>query len=290
MRSELRNQKSEIGMWALGRLMRRGMFLLTSGFWLLNSALAAPIATDSRIKTFVFNPNEVYAVTTHYGYQSNIEFGSHETIDTVSIGDRVGWQIIPAGRRLFIRAMEENAHTNMTIVTNQRAYQFDLRSSSADAVFGSEQLTYVVRFFYPDDAASGAPMPVSFTAPAPVAAVIAPPSAPPAPPVTPISAAPVATGVIPARSATSAIANYRYTFSGPDTLAPLKIYDDGRSTYFKLPGGVAPQVAVITAAGQALAVPSRRTLDGLLAVDLIAPRFSLEQAGQQIIVYNEAQG
>ena len=263
-------------------------FSLTSGLWPLASC-ATPIATDSRIKTFVFNPNEVYSITTHYGYQSNVEFGSHETIDTVSIGDRVGWQIIPAGRRLFIRAMEENAHTNMTVVTNQRAYQFDLRSSSADAVFGSEELTYVVRFFYPDDAAAGAPMPVSFnTAPVPA----------PAPPVAlaapvPAPAMPVPTGAIPTRSpaaAPPATANYRYTFSGPGAIAPLKIYDDGRSTYFKLPGGPTPQVAVITAAGEALAVPTRRTPDGLLAVDVVAPRFRLQQSGQQVIVYNEAQG
>ncbi|MFM9889342.1 MAG: TrbG/VirB9 family P-type conjugative transfer protein [Rickettsiales bacterium] len=256
---------------------------LTSGLWPLASS-ATPIATDSRIKTFVFNANEVYSITTHYGYQSNVEFGTHETIDTVSIGDRVGWQIIPAGRRLFIRAMEENAHTNMTVVTSQRAYQFDLRSSSADAVFGSEELTYVVRFFYPDDRNSGAPMPVSFNAPTPL---------PPVALAAPAPAMPLSTGSIPPRpalAATSPTANYRYTFSGPNTLAPLKIYDDGRSTYFKLPGGTAPQVAVITAAGQTLSVPTRRTADGLLVVDVVAPRFSLQQAGQQVIVYNEAAG
>jgi len=33
-----------------------------------------PITTDSRIKTLVFSPNEVFTITTHYGYQSNIEF------------------------------------------------------------------------------------------------------------------------------------------------------------------------------------------------------------------------
>ena len=100
-------------------------FLLATGNGHL--ATAQPITSDSRIKTFVYNPNEVFTITTHYGYQSNIEFGPKETIDTISVGDRVGWQIIPAGRRLFIRAMEENAHTNMTIVTNMRAYIQKLR-------------------------------------------------------------------------------------------------------------------------------------------------------------------
>lgn len=273
--------------------------MLAAGL-LLSPAFAAPITTDSRIKTFVFNANEVFAITTHYGYQSNIEFGAKETIDTVSVGDRVAWQIIPAGRRLFIRSMEENAHTNMTVVTNLRAYQFELRSSSSDAVFGSEQLTYVVRFFYPDDVANGAPMPITFAnevagAPvglAPAAPIASAPLPPPrviaAPAVTPAAppSAPTVTGALPP----TAGINYRYTYSGSNEVAPLKIYDDGRATYFKFRGTTTPNVSVITARGEALDVPTRRTPDGLLAVDLIAPRFSLTQSGKQVVVYNEASG
>ncbi len=247
-----------------------------------------PIVTDSRIKTFVYNPNEVFALTTHYGYQSNIEFAERETIDTVSVGDRVAWQIIPAGRRLFIRAMEENAHTNMTIVTNQHAYQFDLRSSASDAVFGSAELTYVVRFFYPD-AANTRSSAISmaspdFTPPAPIAAgytqapapqVIAPPSPSPA---------------IPATSGANRGYNYRYTYSGSSDVAPTKIFDDGKSTYFRFKSGNIPKVSVISTQGQQLDVPTRRLSDNMVAVDVIAPSFSLKQSGSQVIVYNEAGG
>jgi len=330
---------------------------------------AQPITTDSRIKTFVYSANEVFAITTHYGYQSNIEFGLRETIETVSVGDRVGWQIIPSGRRMFIRAMEENAHTNMTVVTNQRAYQFDLRSSSSDVVFGSEQLTYVVRFFYPDDVTSGAPMPVAEAAamampvgaiavnnapaatpdanarsgaPIPTAPVstavavataptIADPSQAPAPmrnaaakqpalpPVAslqPAPSSPVAMGLPSLTAITSAgpatrgappvvtmpepaaapappapgAVNYRYTYSGPTDIAPVKIYDDGRTTYFKFAASESPQIAVLTAKGEALSVNARRTAEGLVAVDAIAPRFSLKQGGREVLVYNESTG
>ncbi len=245
----------------------------------LNAAWATPVATDSRIKTFVYNANEVFSVTTHYGYQSNIEFGTNEVIDTVSVGDRVGWQIVPAGRRLFIRAMEENAHTNMTIVTSKRAYQFDLRSSSANAVFGSEELTYVVRFFYPDDAQAGAAAPL---------AAYTPPPTPPAPePLPPAAAAKVLpANVAPAKPAN----NYRYTYSGPPAIAPLKIFDDGRTTYLKRPSAAIPQITVLTADGQSTSVPARRTPDGLVAIDVVAPRLSLRQGTQQVIIYNELAG
>lgn len=277
--------------------MRRALFsqlfaILVLGAMPLAAAHAVPIVTDSRIKTFVYNPNEVFTITTHYGYQSNIEFGERETIDTVSVGDRVAWQIIPAGRRIFIRAMEENAHTNMTIVTNLRAYQFDLRSSAADAVFGSEELTYVVRFFYPGESNAMsmpsaelqpspviAPTPVSYTPPAPVAAVT---------PVAPAPYRPVSTGSIP--QASTRPMNYKYTYSGPSTAAPVKIYDDGRSTYFKFRSSTAPKVAVITAKGEQLDVPIRTVDATTVAVDIVAPRFSLNQPGGQVIVYNESNG
>ena len=224
----------------------------------------------------------------------------------------MGWQIIPAGRRLFIRAMEENAHTNMTIVTNMRAYQFDLRSSSADAVFGSEELTYVVRFFYPGDPNNPAPVAAgSIPSVAPLAAQSLP-LPPPSPIFTPAPVVPQDQGYsqmpprsnapdagynnapyTPAPRAPVAAApannnNYHYTFSGPNDIAPTKIFDDGHTTYFKMNASQTPKFSVITAHGDSVDVPARRTTDGLLAVDTIAPRFSLNQAGRQVTVYNEA--
>ncbi|MFZ4540551.1 MAG: TrbG/VirB9 family P-type conjugative transfer protein [Rickettsiales bacterium] len=251
--------------------------IILAGMVAVAPAMAGqPVTTDSRIKTLVYSPNEVFTVTTHYGYQSNIEFGPKEFIDTISVGDRTAWQITPAGRRLFIRAQEENAHTNMTIVTNLRAYQFDLRSSSADAVFGSEELTYVVRFYYPDamDNTTPAPRPVAYS-------TMAPPA--------PMTTAPIATGSIPATTASPAY-NYRYTYSGSNAIAPVKIFDDGKNTYFKFTSAAIPRIAIVTAKGEALDVPASRTADGLIMVSAIAPRFTIQQNGQQVSVYNESGG
>lgn len=253
-----------------------------------------PIVTDSRIKTLVYNANEVFTITTHYGYQSNIEFSERETIETVSVGDRVAWQIVPAGRRLFIRAQEENAHTNMTVITSRHAYQFDLRSSSADAVFGSEELTYVVRFFYPGEA--NAMMPAVYVPPMPTVTQSAP-QAPVAMAPMPVSTAPASmptptapNAPITTAAAASSAYNYRYTFSGPSTAAPVKIYDDSRSTFFKFRDSAIPQFSVITARGEELSVPARRIDGNTYAVDAIAPRFSLRSGAGQVIVYNESNG
>lgn len=109
-----------------------------------------PVTTDSRIKTYVYNENEVFLVVVHYGYQSSIELAIGEEVETLSIGDSYAWKITPVGRRLFIKPLEENIHTNMTVVTNRRTYQFDIVSKMPDENIDRE-LVYVVRFYYPDE-------------------------------------------------------------------------------------------------------------------------------------------
>ncbi len=220
-----------------------------------------PVATDSRIKTYVYNENDVFSIVTHYGYQSNIEFGKDEDIETISVGDRVPFQIIPAGRRLFIRAMLANARTNMTVVTNKHAYQFDLISMPAPMT-PSEELVYVVRFFYPGDRKNSAE------------AYSAGDSAPPA-------------AIRPAAVSGNAY-NYHYTYSGSSEITPLKIFDDGRSTYFKLRSAVssAPSFFKLDEAGKQVPVSSYNNGE-YWVVDGVSPRFSIKEGDYTVSVYNE---
>ncbi len=107
-----------------------------------------PITTDSRIKTYIYNPNEIYLLVLHFGYQSHIEFAKGEEIQTISLGDSYAWKMTPLDNRLFIKPLEKNMRTNMTIITNKRTYQFDIVSE--DLEIGEEKdLVYVIRFYYP---------------------------------------------------------------------------------------------------------------------------------------------
>lgn len=107
-----------------------------------------PITRDSRIKTYVYNPSEVYLLVLHHGFQSHIEFAQGETVETISLGDAYAWKITPLGHRLFIRPLEKNMRTNMTIITNRRAYQFDIVSKDLEE--GEEaDLVYQIKFYYP---------------------------------------------------------------------------------------------------------------------------------------------
>ena len=85
--------------------------------------------------------------------------------------------------------------------------------------------------------------------------------------------------------------NYRYTYSGPSDMAPVKIYDDGRATYFKFRDtSQLPKFSVITTKGEQLPVPHQLNAEGLVVINLLAPKFSLEKGNAKVVVYNEAQG
>lgn len=121
-------------------------------FFTANNSIAAgddiPLTTDSRIKTYIYSQNEVYLLVLHYGFQSHIEFAKGENIETITLGDTYAWQITPLENRLFIKPMEKNIRTNMTVITNRRTYQFDLVAK--ELMDGDEKdLVYVVRFYYP---------------------------------------------------------------------------------------------------------------------------------------------
>ena len=104
--------------------------------------------SDQRIKQLSYDEGDVYTITTKYGYQTNIVFSPKEDIETISVGDKSVWQIIPSGNRIFIRPMEEDVITNMTVLTNKRSYQFDLKSLGPAQNEGN---IYVATFIYPQE-------------------------------------------------------------------------------------------------------------------------------------------
>lgn len=122
-------------------------FISSTGFAFDDEDMS--ITTDNRIKTYIYNPNEVYLLVLHFGFQSHIEFAKEEEIQTISLGDAYAWTISPLGNRLFIKPLEKNIRTNMTIITNKRTYQFDIVSKELGLEEDEKDLVYVVRFYYP---------------------------------------------------------------------------------------------------------------------------------------------
>ncbi len=224
-----------------------------------------PVVTDSRVKTLVYNPNDVYSVLTHHGYQAHIEFSPKESIQTISLGDKTAWQIIASGRRLFIRPLVGGARTNMTVITSLRSYLFDIQSVKGD-VPNREDLVYMVRFYYPDE----------YLARMATATDL--------PPIYPDQIMAVAGGA--ATQTNMPALNFDYTFSGEAADAPEKVFDDGAATYFKLKSPA--KIFVVNGSNQELQAKITPTSDGFMKIDVLNQRFMVKyDSGKNIEVFNE---
>ena len=102
---------------------------------------AHSLVTDDRVKQVLYDQNQVYEIVGTYGYQTSIEFANDETIKVVALGDSIAWETVPYQNRLFIKPVESNAATNMTVLTNKRTYYFKLTSSKSRAL-----MAFLIRF------------------------------------------------------------------------------------------------------------------------------------------------
>ena len=251
-----------------------------------HSFAQTPITTDSRIRTLVYNPNEVYEVKFFYNYQSFIEFSEDEEIEMISIGEAFAWRLTPAGKRLFIRPLEVAAHTNMTIITNKRTYHFDIRSDEFNGK-ADEDLVYTIRFFYPQ---IGQPLPIppQLTAPNP---------AKPVKPLTAIIRTPIPgarvdrdlPGVV-GRNPEEAALNFNYSLAGKsDNITPLKVYDDGTETQFQFANDnlVIPTISSVDVSGVEHQL-SYIIRDGYVVIPTVGRQFTLRLADGLLCIYNNA--
>lgn len=171
-------------------------------------------AADPRLQSVHYEADKVVKVHGRLGFQSMIEFGQGESIENVAVGDSSAWQVTPNKRAnlLFLKPLMSKARTNMTVVTDQRVYLFDLNVASS----GSTPL-YNLRFTYggtpPTPQADKPQQKIAY----PTLLASAPPSAP--------------TVVHPKL-------NYDWKRKGDKEILPARYYDDGRSLYLQWKPGV----------------------------------------------------
>lgn len=166
---------------------------------------------DARIKTLPYRDNEVYQLTGHYGYSTVIEFAEGENIETISIGDSESWQIHKPkrGNLLLIKPLEEDARTNMTVVTNERIYSFEMNAYLSSSPRSSD-LNYRIRFSYPESQ----DMALSNLA-----------SEHSTKDQNTHNSLPVQIETL----------NFDYAYAGEEGLRPIRAFDDGKFTYFQFP-------------------------------------------------------
>ena len=104
------------------------------------------LGTDPHVQTVFYESDQVISLTGAVGWQMMIEFGEDERIENVAIGDSTAWQVTPnkRARMLFVKPLSRKASTNMTVVTSQRRYTFELNVGPRQA-----RTPWIVRFDYP---------------------------------------------------------------------------------------------------------------------------------------------
>ena len=136
--------------------MKRALLLVA---FVLEVAAGRPsraIGADSHVQTIYYNPDTVISLTGAVGWQMMIEFGEDERIENVAIGDSTAWQVTPnkRARMLFVKPLSRKASTNMTVITSQRRYSFNLSVGARQA-----GTPWIVRFNYPAPPPEPAPPP-----------------------------------------------------------------------------------------------------------------------------------
>ena len=176
-----------------------------AAFAVLGCSTANAAAADNRIKTLVYAPDKIVQIIGKSDIQSTIEFGPDERIENVAVGDSSKWQITPNHRAsmLFVKPLAPRSRTNMTVVTDQRIYMFDL-------VAGDKWTTplYVLKFSYPNDKPAG-----------------------PAKTEQQQVAAAVPAHTVPPAVMTADKLHFDWKTKGDSKLLPARVFDDGQSVY-----------------------------------------------------------
>lgn len=213
---------------------------------------STPLRADKRIADVPYRADRVITVHGQTNVQTMIEFAEDERIENIAVGDSAAWQVTPnkRGNLLFLKPLSARAFTNMTVVTDQRRYLFDLLNLGP-----RDRPVYVMRFAYPKRAAPSA-APGGGGADATVSTVemaVTPPPPPPPPP-------PRYTG---------------WRSTGDRRLLPKTVSDDGQFTYMTwTPGSDLPAILSPGPDGQDGPVNFTSERDTII-IEGVAPRYVL---------------
>jgi type IV secretion system protein VirB9 len=231
--------------------MRRVLSLAAALALLAAPAFAVvprPGAGDPRIHVVDYDPEAVVELRGALGFQLSLEFDPAERIENVAIGDALGWQVTP------------NRRANLLFLKPQRA------GPDTNMTVVTSLRTYNFQLSVrPRGAARTVPFTVRFLYPAPAVAFVAPP--PPRPP--------------PQER------NRDYSYQGSTRTLPVRVFDDGDSTYFAFKQQEdLPAIYAVDPDGKEAVVNSHER-DGLVVVDRVTRGFVLRRGSEVTRIYND---
>lgn len=246
--------------------MKNNIIILICSIILLNIDIAyalresRPTPTDSRIRVMIYNPDDVFKFIGYYNYQASIELAKDEEVISVSMGDTTSWQIVPAGYRIFIKPIEKDATTNMTLITNKRTYFFELYAEETLDI-RDPGMVFNVKFLYPDEEEEEH-----------------------------LQVLAQSSNNSPDLAKPEKL-NFLYSLSGHEEIAPIKIFDDGEYTYmqFRDKNNEIPAIFAVDENLRESMVNFRPdpTNSNLIIIDHVFPKLSLRAGKKITCVFNE---
>ncbi len=234
--------------------------LISQDVFAVRESRATPI--DSRIRVMVYSPDDVFKFTGYYNYQASIELAKDEEVQSISMGDTTGWQIIPSGNRIFLKPVDDDATTNMTLITNKRTYYFELYADHAQDIRDPD-MVFNVKFIYPDEEDTDNFKTYSVSNTSDMPNLEHPESY-----------------------------NFNYSISGHEDIAPIKIFDDGQFTYlqFRDRNNQIPAIFAVDSSQKEEIVnyrPSKADAN-LIIIERVYKKLSLRLGRKITCIFNES--
>ena len=104
---------------------------------------------DSRIRTAVYDGNEVYRIQGFVGYEIDLQFEPGESFMGIGAGDIEGLSFVSQDNHLFIKPKAARVGTNLTVLTTRRAYQIAYTASALHTDASDPDVIFAVHFSYP---------------------------------------------------------------------------------------------------------------------------------------------
>jgi type IV secretion system protein VirB9 len=231
-------------------------------------AIPMPGSTDDRVRTAVYQRDQVYRLTGRVGYQLDLEFASDERFVGLAAGDVEALSFEAQSNHLFLKPKAARVATNLTVLTTRRHYHLDYTVQSPRVTVEGAEFAppiYALRFTYPEDEAARARVLATTTAATSQEAFLS-----------------------TALATLTPVVNRHYAYCGPRAIKPTEVSDDGVHTRFTF-GARTELPAIFTRAadGTESLVNFTVTADGL-TVHRIAARFILRRGRLVGCVVNQA--
>ena len=208
--------------------------------------MATPLQGDSRLVQFNYDEDNTFLVLTKPKAVTHIQFAPDESVQSIAAGDTAQWELTPTKNRknIFVKPRYEGLETSMTIITDKRTYQFVMKSTG-DGKKWYQRVSWLYASSLVleqdavlDEAAAESAMPAM-------------PGMPAMPVTRPGSNATPVFGAVDQQAATGLgirpeSLRFGYEIKGNAAFRPTNVFDDGKSTYLKMPSSLQELPALFT--------------------------------------------